>query len=303
MDLPSLYPTYFTYEVQHKLLNTVQSLLEQCCYDWAKRWIPALLDEKNWTCAEAVELGKWAEVLPRRFNQVGSHATSLDSGGSLKSALIATHQLRHAAVHRLPTSAKGIDKMLHSAVYLAKVLHDTSYIFKLEAVLKQFQSKAQDMELHKNQLENGLDDELKEIQEQRAALNKREKEAKANMVKQDKENTRELSWLFARSLRDLTIADDVGNVDEITAKMKGKELEDREENHSSNAASEHNYEETPKVADPGDNAEKEMSDQLHISSEAERSMTSAGEQPNHGVAEVLQCPQLHLPQRPSMESL
>ncbi|KAL8824418.1 MAG: hypothetical protein Q9191_005067 [Dirinaria sp. TL-2023a] len=206
-DVPSLYPAYLVYEVQHKLLNKVQALLEQSCYSWAKKWVPALLEEQNWTCPEAVELLKWSKILPKRFGKLSSDATTLDSSGSLREILKATHILRHAAVHRVPTSAKGIEKMLKSALNLANALRDTRTRFKIEHILKDFQERVAVIELYKNQLENQLDQELCDIREQRAALDRREKEAKAEMKARDHEHTTKLSWLIEASFTDITQAD------------------------------------------------------------------------------------------------
>ena len=218
--------------MQHKLLNAVQRLLEESCYDWAAKWLPALLNERNWDCAEAVELGNWAEILPHRFHHISTSATSLESGDALKYALVTTHPLRHAAVHRLPTSAKGIQKMLDNALYLIKALYDASSTLKLEAVRTDFLARVQDMELRKNRLENELDDELREIQRQRAALDKREAEAKSNMVRQDAENTRSISLLFEHSLCGLTRLDALNAVDKESDPAPDLNLDDNGDGHS-----------------------------------------------------------------------
>lgn len=52
----TLFPAYLSYAVQHKLLNAVQRLLEECCYEFARIWVPSVLEEHNWDCAEAVEI-------------------------------------------------------------------------------------------------------------------------------------------------------------------------------------------------------------------------------------------------------
>ena len=279
LDLPSLYPTYLTYQVQHELLNTVQRLLEQCCYEWARRWIPDLLEERKWTCSEAVELSQWAKVLPRRLDKTNDEATSLESADSLKSALVATHQLRHAAVHRLPTSAKGIEKMLGHALFLANALHDTTITFKLDALLCEFKLKVRDMELHKNELENGLDDELKEIQEQRAILDRREREAKLNMVKQDDNNMRELSWLFAKSLRDLTREHGHVMMDEAEAKTGTRAPEEMKDNGVSNSVEDAQSDGPSGQGDVLDTVNKGASDQAQLPPKEGSSTHDIG---NHG---------------------
>ena len=249
-DLPSLYPSYLTYRVQHKLLNAVQRLLEESCYDWATKWLPALLTERKWDCAEAVELGNWAEVLPQRFQHISNSATSLESRDALRYALVTTHPLRHAAVHRLPTSAKGIQKMLDNALYLIKALYDAPSAFKLDAVRTDFLAKVQDMELRKNRLENELDDELREIQRQRAALDKREADAKSNMIKQDAENTRHISLQFQNSLEQLTRFDDPNIADEEKdTRPQDLDLEETVDTHSMGASSLHTQDDLLNLAE------------------------------------------------------
>jgi len=75
----TLFPAYPSYAVQHKLLNAVQRLLEECCYDFARTWVPSVLEEHNWDCAEAVEIIRWSEVLPFKFAEIDADATSLES--------------------------------------------------------------------------------------------------------------------------------------------------------------------------------------------------------------------------------
>lgn len=59
------------------------------------------------------------------------------------------------------------------------------------------------MELDKTDLENQLDEELRNIQGQRAALDKKEQEARVGMIQQDEENTARISSLFEDKTRNL----------------------------------------------------------------------------------------------------
>ncbi|KAF6239390.1 hypothetical protein HO173_002652 [Letharia columbiana] len=205
---PSLFPSYLSYISQHKLLNAVQRVLENCCYDWAARWIPSLLNERNWTCSEAVELGRWTAIIPKRADASSFDAKILGSGEALTAVFQATHPLRHAAVHRLRTSVKGIEKMLRNALKLATALQDTPRKRKLHDILVAFRATMQAMERKKNDLENQLDTEICNIQEQRAALDKKAKEARLGMFQQDRENTVQFSCLFENSIRNLTSTDE-----------------------------------------------------------------------------------------------
>lgn len=174
-DLPSL---HLTYETQHKLLNAIQHLLEQCCYDWVKLWFPDLLHERDWDCAQAVELSKWHEVLSSRVRNISPEATTLASGDDLMSTLRATLPLRNAAVHRVPTSAKDIEEMLNNALTLVKALCNNSMVLKLETILDDFRSNIHDMELHRKQLGNALDEKLCHLQVQKTVLDREGKRPK-----------------------------------------------------------------------------------------------------------------------------
>ena len=205
---PSLFPSYLSYISQHKLLNTVQRVLEDCCYDWMSKWMPSLLEERKWSCSEAVELGRWSTAIPRRFDTFSSDATSLGSGEALHAVFLATHPLRHAAVHRLHTSVRGVERMLENALNMVTALKDTPRKCKLHDILEDFRSTMRAMEANKNELEIALDKELSSIQQQRLALDKKEREARQGMFQQDREHTAQISSLFESSIGNLISVDD-----------------------------------------------------------------------------------------------
>ena len=204
---PSLFPSYLSYISQHKLLNTVQRVLEDCCYDWVSKWMPSLLEERKWTCSEAVELGRWSTAIPRRFDTFSSDATTLGSGEALRAVFLATHPLRHAAVHRLHTSVKSVERMLENALKMVTALKDTPRTSKLHDILEDFRSTMRAMEANKNELEISLDKELGSIQQQRIALDKKERDARLRMFQQDHDHTAQMSNLFESSIRNLIPVD------------------------------------------------------------------------------------------------
>jgi hypothetical protein len=151
-----------------------------------------LLEEKKWNCPEAAELTKWTRILARLAeqgaNKLPSHAINNDSSVPLAKVLFSTASLRHSAVHRLPTSARGIDQMIQAASKFAKTLRDPLRTAQLEDLHREMESRIRDMELNKNFLENRLEDELQKINEQRAELDEREKNAVTAMLRDDLEN-------------------------------------------------------------------------------------------------------------------
>ena len=203
---PSLFPMYLSYSSQHKLLNLVQRILEDCCYYWAMKWNPDLLKEQNWSCPEAVELGVWATVF----------AATTDE--ALVQKVKATSALRHAAVHRVPTNFKGLRTMIEYALSLAKALQDPERIQQLERISVEFRATVRDLTLHKGDLKSQLLEELRDIDKQRKALDEKAIEAKSNLVEQDREKTATMSSLLERSIENLTLtAEDDGNSTESTA--------------------------------------------------------------------------------------
>jgi hypothetical protein len=147
------------------------------------------LADNHWDCAEAVELTKWTRTLAKHYDKIPAYAVDDELKTSLEDAFSSTNILRHTAVHRIPTSAKGIHKMIQSAARLAKTLGDQPRASQLERLHLEIESRLRDMEINKNFLENRLDERLRAISEQRAELDRQEQEAMATMLK-DVEQTR-----------------------------------------------------------------------------------------------------------------
>lgn len=147
-----------------------------------------MLEDNKWDCPEAVELTKWTRLLAKRCDKIPAHALDNDSKTSIEQIFLSTNVLRHTAVHRLATNAKGVQKMIQSAVMLAKTLGDHPRAAQLERLRQEMESRIRDMEFNKNFLENRLDEQLRAVEEQRAELDRQEREAIATMLKDDQEN-------------------------------------------------------------------------------------------------------------------
>ncbi len=98
--------------------------------------------------------------------------------------------------------------MLKNALNLVTALQDTQRKDKLHDILMEFRATMQAMELSKNDLENQLDEELRNIREQRAVLDKKEEGARLGMLQQDRESTAQISILFDNSIKNLTSMDE-----------------------------------------------------------------------------------------------
>ncbi|OKL62443.1 hypothetical protein UA08_02580 [Talaromyces atroroseus] len=107
---------------------------------------------------------------------------------SLNEILFATHKLRHTAVHRLPTTCRGVEALIKSAIILAETLQDPLRTAQLEDLRLDIDSKIKAMELNKNVLEDTLSQELQKIQRQREELDRQEKDLTARIIREDREN-------------------------------------------------------------------------------------------------------------------
>ncbi|KFY17971.1 hypothetical protein V492_00221 [Pseudogymnoascus sp. VKM F-4246] len=200
--VPSLHPAFIPYNVQHLILVTTQHLLEECCFDFAVKWAPTIVESKGWDCAEAVELTLWTKTLAKLCDKLPADAIFNNSGVPLSTIFSSTDSLRHSAVHRLSTSAHGIQKMIQCAILLAVTLGDNTRAAILELVEAGLDRRIKDMKLNKNFLENRLDSQLQMIREQREELDRKETEAVSAMFREDMENKALTGSILETSVRE-----------------------------------------------------------------------------------------------------
>jgi hypothetical protein len=148
------------------------------------------LKEKKWEYPEAAELIKWTRTLAKHSGKVPAGAIWKVSEAPLSKVFSSTDVLRHTAVHRLVTSARGIEKMIQSASRLANALGDSPRAAELEKLCLEMGSRIRDMELNKNFLENRLDEQLQAINKKREEFDREEKEAIETMLSEDQVSCR-----------------------------------------------------------------------------------------------------------------
>ena len=200
---PSLYPLYIPYKTQFQLLTRVQRLLEECCYAFTLQWMPDLLEQRQWDCSEAIELQKWTFAALKRTGKLPSHCFASqgeDSTMSLADVFLKVNKLRHSAVHRIRTTAKGISEMIQTATRFARALGDLHCEQQLDEMQVELEGKIRALELNKNFLENRLEKELQDIEMQRRALDEQEKAAVATMVKEDSDYVSQIGGLLSESI-------------------------------------------------------------------------------------------------------
>jgi len=202
IQVPSLYPLYIPYKAQHQVLSRTQRLLEECCYAFTKQWLPDLLEQRQWDCPEAIELNKWTYVVVKRLKKLPSHCfgnMGNEPSMSLANVLVSINDLRHAAVHRIRTTAMGISEMIRSAARFACALGGSAWEKQLKELQQELDGKIQAMKLNKNFLETKLEREVQDIARQRKELDEQEKDALTTMLKEDKDYCSSIGDLLSRS--------------------------------------------------------------------------------------------------------
>lgn len=99
---------------QHHLLAKVRLELEAACFEFARARMPAILEQNDWTCAEAAELNLIARALGKHQEHLPGVAR-LPKGVTAGKLLGAVGSIRHAAVHREYLKAKDLLAMLRDS--------------------------------------------------------------------------------------------------------------------------------------------------------------------------------------------
>jgi hypothetical protein len=135
----------------------IQRILEEGCFDMAYRWMPGVLNQKGWSCAEAVELSTWRDFLP---NAVPPNALTPVRGYSLNMGLRDAVKIRNSAVHRHLCDNCEIRRMAQQAEDLMTMFGDVtrqSKFFVLGTELRDWdKTSGGDQQAARTKLEHAL---------------------------------------------------------------------------------------------------------------------------------------------------
>ena len=192
LSIPRLHPVYLPFKTQHKTLILVQSLLEECCLEFGNTWVPDLMEARKWTEAESIELTEWTKRFVKYARSLPPSAIQPVPGKSIAEVLFGTSTLRHSAVHRLPTSAAGISKMLSAAITFAEALNDSKRAEKVAEIKMQLEASIEGIVQHQNLLERKLTDQFEDIVRRRGELDELERSSIEEMLATDKKQRTEV---------------------------------------------------------------------------------------------------------------
>jgi hypothetical protein len=132
---PALSPPigYLPFDTQHVLLNTVQQMLEESCFEFAKKWFPYDNRVKMWTTPAQVEISKWRDILS--IAHIPAEALDTTAYTPLRLLLQEATFLRNNAVHRSPVDVEHLLRLLTSAVQLTRMLRDQTRQMRIQKLI------------------------------------------------------------------------------------------------------------------------------------------------------------------------
>ena len=182
--IPPIFPLYLPTRARHKLLVHLQNILEVACYDFGKRTLPEVLQQRDWDCAEAVELNRWTDVLNKR-QDVFAQVESIKK--PLRDLFISIANIRHTAVHRIQVNVKGIEQFFLDAETLAVIMEETECAEKIAKLRRETQVVIEELQRNKILLHSKLDETLRGLASQREKLKRLEEMAIIEMGNEDDE--------------------------------------------------------------------------------------------------------------------
>lgn len=221
--------------------------------------MPSVLREKNWDCPMAVELTKWTKLFRKGKGKLTAQTSPIDfASEEAHKTLTAVTRLRHTAVHRLPTTARGISQLLDAAVKLAQALQDNLRAAQLDELRSEVNTQIEALELKKNVLEDTVSTELRRKREE---LERMETELIQKMLKDDMCNKTLIGCLLEDSVRRIFRGEkqNEGDKEKERADKRsndwweeqedGKELEQEQSEEDDSSGYETSAEEQPDGAD------------------------------------------------------
>ncbi|OAA65126.1 hypothetical protein LEL_10573 [Akanthomyces lecanii RCEF 1005] len=219
---PSLYPCFLPSKSQHHVLATTQALLEACCFDFARKWHPDFVLEKQWDSAAAVDLQRWTRILGNMRDTGGFEAAKIDDE-TARFLLTRIRSLRDATVHRTRTEARDLTQLVRHAQKFCVLLHDEERAAMIGRIRDALDDKIYSLERDKKTLESRTSGLLRSLEEKHALLRRRAEEAVANMLLADIEEVsiagQALEASITRIVQDSSLDnnDDVGLVTQLSA--------------------------------------------------------------------------------------
>ena len=200
-----------SHALQHRVLGTMQQILETSCYDFTRKWFPSVLADRAWSCAAALELTKWLHIMNDRVDTSSEDCLDEEGRAVFKEIRPRLALLRHSAVHRLYLEHGAFLEQVHAALMLTEILHDDSSKDKLQAVYKLLGQTISEIERRTKVVQEDVSHELLTLQKQRDDLDRREQQLRASAAEQFVMISKEADRSLLRCIDNLSDVDKLEN--------------------------------------------------------------------------------------------
>lgn len=210
-------PPKFSYKYQHHVLATIQQLLEKSCFNFTETWLPSVLVENAWTCADAVELTKWLDIMPKHLVNLPNDCMDESGRKVLTKIRPWLAHLRHSAVHRLHLDLDKVLEKVYAALTLAKLLRDDSCISQLQTLHVRLEVIIRQTIYDTENMQQKVNHAYQAIQRHRQALDRQEQQLRASAVEKISRISEAADLALLNCASDLRIAKGPENESEQAA--------------------------------------------------------------------------------------
>ena len=163
------------FKTQRRILTTLQTWLEEACFQFFQKWTPGTLNQKGLKDAEQVELTEWGKLIGREIKTLPKNATQRIPGTNITQELTALHHLTDAAVHRQPLTVLRLLEIIGGALNLMTIMKDDRKVSLIETLEKSIQDSVRTCELQQEDLKARLSHDLEYIDAQTKSFTSMEK--------------------------------------------------------------------------------------------------------------------------------
>lgn len=164
------------------------------CFSYGQRRWRGLLDERGWTCVEAVPLDVWM----KQFLEL-RHSFDVQPSEELLEAVAG---IQETAVKRTPICWSRMEKFLDNAVELVEILNSKEYVDIVRKVQQGIKKVAEDLRMEEQKTKNDEERKLELIAAERRRLEERETEVRREMEKSRREHRRSAECQVRKVLED-----------------------------------------------------------------------------------------------------
>jgi hypothetical protein len=145
--------------------------------------MPEVLRKNRWDCPESAELNLWAVEFGQHQSEFADKKNRIKK--PIEKLFRSVSDIRHAAVHRIRVSAKGLELFIADAESLAALLDDSVCLDSLTTLRRRTQLAIEELERNKHILHSKLEETLRDIASRRAELDRLEEMSISEMIKED----------------------------------------------------------------------------------------------------------------------